>query len=389
MSDRLITGDGASRGEPHDGAHGALRHSPIDGAHRAAGATFTEFGGWELPLRFSGDLAEHHAVRERAGVFDISHMGQLSVVGSDAAGFLSRSVVSDVGRLEIGRARYTMICTPEGGVLDDLIVYRLDDEEFLVIANASNTDVVLSALFERTGSSEVEITDRTAERGLISIQGPLATEVLRSLLDSNAELPRRFRIASTTVGGSKALVARTGYTGEDGFEISVGRSDAESVWNALLTAGSAAGLAPIGLGARDSLRLEAALPLYGHELSTDRTPFAAGYGNVVDLDHDFVGDAALRSVARDGDAEVLVGLVCAGKRAARQGHVVLSVDDVAIGVVTSGGPAPTLGVPIAMAYVDRAHSSVGSAVGIDVRGRTERAEIVALPFYRRATSSGS
>jgi aminomethyltransferase len=362
----------------------AVRHSPIESVHRELGATFTEFGGWLLPLRFSGDLAEHRAVRARAGVFDISHMGQITVSGRDASTMLARSVVSNVGELEDGRARYTMICNEEGGVLDDLIVYRLADEEFLVIANAANTDVVVSALADRVDGGSVVITDCTSERGLISIQGPASSSVLSSICPSGAELPKRFRIASLSVGGHAALVARTGYTGEDGFEFSVARSAAPEVWRALLSAGEPEGVVPVGLGARDSLRLEAALPLYGHELSASRTPYAAGYGSIVDLDHVFVGDQALGAVAARGDAQVLVGLVCAGQRAPRQGYTVVATDGTAIGAVTSGGPSPTLGVPIALAYLDRSSASVGLEVGIDVRGRLERAKVVPLPFYRRS-----
>jgi aminomethyltransferase len=362
---------------------GSVRLSPINAVHRASGATFTNFAGWHLPLRYSGDLAEHRAVRESAGLFDISHMGQIVVDGPDAASALSGALVSDVGRLAKHRASYTMICDADGGVIDDLIVYRLDQDKFLVIANAANTLAVLSCLVDRAATRAISIEDRTSERALFSIQGPNATGILARCLEDHAELPRRFGVQSSAIVGRRVLVARTGYTGEDGFEISVAVSGAEVVWSRLVAGDGENEVSPAGLAARDSLRLEAGLPLYGHELGLERTPFAAGYGRVVDLDHAFVGDAALAEVARRGSDDVLVGLVCSGRRSPRMGHAVHASDGRAIGAVTSGGPSPTLAVPIAMAYVARSHSECGSKVIIDVRGRKELAEIVSLPFYRR------
>jgi aminomethyltransferase len=299
-------------------------------------------------------------------------MGQIAVDGPDAASALGGALVSDVGRLAYGGASYTMLCEADGGVIDDLIVYRLDQHEFLVIANAANTSAVLRCLVERADGGAISIEDRTSGRALFSLQGPNAAGILARCLEDHAELPRRFGIRSSVIAGRSVLVARTGYTGEDGFEISVEVSAAEAVWFRLLVSDSESEILPAGLAARDSLRLEAGLPLYGHELSRERTPFAAGYGRVVDLDHAFVGDVAL------------VGLVCSGQRSPRMGHAVHAPDGRAIGAVTSGGPSPTLGVPIAMAYVTRSHSECGLKVSIDVRGREEPAEIVSLPFYRRA-----
>jgi aminomethyltransferase len=345
---------------------------------------FTEFAGWHVPLRFSGDLAEHRAVRVSAGLFDISHMGQIVVKGPDAAKALAGALVSDVGRLVTGAARYTMICQSDGGVIDDLIVYRIDEDEFLVIANASNTDSVCACLIDRAGADEVAIEDRTSERALFSIQGPDAARILATCTDAEMALPPRFSVRSMCVVRRPVIVARTGYTGEDGFEISVGATDSDIVWRRLLEGGRDRGLLPAGLAARDSLRLEAGLPLYGHELSLGRTPFAAGYGRVVDFGRAFVGHKALVEVAQTGPSEILVGLVCHGQRSPRSGHVVSDGDGESIGIVTSGGPSPTLGVPIAMAYITRANAERGSSVWIDVRGRVESADVVSLPFYRRA-----
>jgi aminomethyltransferase len=360
-----------------------VRPTPLEPEHRALGATFASFAGWRLPLRFSGDLAEHRAVREAAGLFDISHMGQIGVVGPDAARGLARALTADVSRLGVGVARYTMICAPDGGVLDDLIVYRLDEEEYLVIANAANTATVFDALCERTAEEDVAVTDHTDARALLSVQGPAARAVLEGCRSGNVELPGRYRSARVVLGGVEALVVATGYSGEAGFECSVDAGDAAVLWRALLGAGAPLGMVPAGLAARDSLRLEAALPLYGHELGLDRTPFSAGYGFVVDLDHDFVGDAALRDVAARGPSELLVGLVTSGKRAPRQGYAISDEEGRVVGAVTSGGPSPTLGVPIALGYVTSTSASVGTTLLIDVRGRAERAEVVALPFYRR------
>ncbi|HWD24698.1 MAG TPA: glycine cleavage T C-terminal barrel domain-containing protein, partial [Acidimicrobiales bacterium] len=279
-----------------------------------------------------------------------------------------------------GRARYTMLCNDHGGVLDDLIVYRLGENEMFVIANASNTSVILGKLTTAAAGTGVEVVDVTDERSLISLQGPLATTVLQGALEHGATVPSRFRIASMLVAGARCLVARTGYTGEDGVEISVSRPDAEVVWRRLLAGDGTHPTAPIGLAARDSLRLEAGLPLYGHELDEERTPFDAGFGRIVDIDHDFPGRDAILSREGAGRSRRLVGLVSEGKRSPREGFQILTTEGKEIGTVTSGGPSPTLGVPIAMAYVEPSATSLGTSVEIDIRSRPERARVVALPF---------
>ena len=358
--------------------------SPIDSLHRIHGATFTDFAGWRLPLRFSGDLAEHRAVRDSAGLFDISHMGQIAVVGPDAASMLAFALVSDVGRLAYGRARYTMLCQSDGGVVDDLIVYRIDEHEFLVIANAANTAAVRRCLVDRSGSGFVSVEDRTRVRALYSLQGPNAPRIIEACIANYSGLPKRFTFRSSVIAGHPVMLARTGYSGEDGFEIGVGVDGAEDVWRRLRQGDGETELLPAGLAARDSLRLEAGLPLYGHELSLERTPIASGYGSIVDFGRSFVGDLALAEAVRNGPEEVLVGLVCSGQRSPRAGHVIRDSKGRPVGIVTSGGPSPTLGVPIAMAYVRRSGADPGSQVLIDVRGRPEPAVVVALPFYRRS-----
>lgn len=363
-----------------------IRRSALDATHRDMGASFATFSGWQLPLRFSGELAEHHAVRSAAGLFDISHMGQLVVQGRDAATLLAYALVSDVSLLEINAARYTMACDERGGVVDDLIVYRLQDEEFLVICNAANVRALLAHLGSLQVGMDVRIDDSGSEWALMSIQGPRAIEVVAARTDSPLVVPSRYRVVRTFVAGHEILLARTGYTGEDGFEISLASIDADEVWRRLLDDASDARAIPAGLAARDSLRLEAGLPLYGHELDVLHTPITAGLERIVDLAHDFVGRDALRRAERDGPATRLVGLVGPNGqrgRSARQGCAVHSNDGREVGIVTSGGPSPTLKRSIAMAYVNSDFSETGTALLVDVRSKMEPVEVTTLPFYRR------
>ncbi|ACQ80170.1 glycine cleavage system T protein [Beutenbergia cavernae DSM 12333] len=367
--------------------------SPLLQEHVRAGATLTDFAGWRMPLRFTGDLAEHHAVRQGGGLFDLSHMAQIEVTGPAAAAGLDASVVSRVAALEVGRARYTMLLAPDGGVLDDVIVYRLAADDFLVVANAANRLTVLDALTARCPGTGVAVTDRTTQRSLVALQGPVAERVLGTLTDTDVTALRYYTIAAATVAGVPALLARTGYTGEDGFEVSVPASSAVSVWRALLEAGAAEGVIPCGLAARDSLRLEAGMPLYGHEIDATTTPFEAGLGRIVHLDPDreFVGRAALERRRDEPGARRLVGLAGEGRRAARAGYPVLDADGATVGTVTSGVLSPTLGHPVAMALVhDPAGALVppsddapSSTVHVDVRGQALPMSVVALPFYRR------
>jgi aminomethyltransferase len=353
--------------------------------HAALGAHFTDFAGWSMPLRYGSELAEHHAVRTTAGLFDLSHMGEIEVTGPQAGQFLDFALVSAIGGLVVGKAKYTMICRPDGGILDDLIVYRLGDEHFLVVANASNAQVVLAALHERVGSYEAQVLDRCDDWSLLAIQGPNAAAILRQLTDVDLPALKYYAIATGQVAGRTAYLARTGYTGEDGFEVFCAPTDAPAIWGALSTAGADHGLVPCGLACRDSLRLEAAMPLYGNELSVDLTPYEAGLGRVVALvkPGDFVGKAALVERATHTVARIRVGLEPDGRRAPRTGYAVLDADGATIGVVTSGAPSPTLGHPIAMAYVDTAYAEPGTALVVDVRGTRVPATVVALPFYAR------
>ncbi|MFD3731379.1 glycine cleavage system aminomethyltransferase GcvT [Streptomyces sp. NPDC058632] len=384
------------------------RRTALDALHRSLGATMTDFAGWDMPLRYGSERDEHNAVRTRAGLFDLSHMGEITVTGPQAARFLDHALVGNIGTVKPGRARYTMICREDGGILDDLIVYRLEDTgagsphagsphagsphagspHYMVVANASNAQVVLDALVERSAGFDAEVRDDRDAYALLAVQGPESPGILQSLTDSDLDNLKYYAGLPGTVAGVPALIARTGYTGEDGFELFVKPEHAVGLWQALTEAGGGAGLVPCGLSCRDTLRLEAGMPLYGNELSTSLTPFDAGFGRVVKFEKegDFVGRAALAEAAARVEAappRALVGLVAEGRRIPRAGYAVVAGGEV-IGEVTSGAPSPTLGRPIAMAYVDVAHATPGTeGVGVDIRGSHEPYEVVALPFYKR------
>lgn len=355
--------------------------TPLHAEHVAAGATLTSFAGWRMPLRYGGDLAEHHAVRTAAGLFDLSHMGQIEVTGPDAAAALDRALVSAPSRLADGRARYTVVVDEDGGILDDLIVYRFAADDFLVVANAANRITVLDALTVRSEGLQTSVVDRTPHRALVAVQGPRAAEILQPLVDVDLAGLRYYASAHGRVEGVPVMLARTGYTGEDGFELAVPADGAVTVWRQLLEAGEPAGLVPAGLAARDTLRLEAGMALYGNELTTATTPYEVGLGRVVQLDHDFVGRDALAARAEQPSGVHLVGLAGTGRRAARAGSTVLR-DGEAIGAVTSGVLSPTLGHPVAIARVS-APTEVGEVLDVDVRGTSQPMTVVELPFYTR------
>jgi aminomethyltransferase len=369
-----------------DTTEASLHQTPLHDRHVALGAKLIEFGGWLMPVQYAGIIEEHRAVRERAGLFDLSHMGELFVEGPDAGAALAHALVTNPPTLAEGRAHYSMIVAPDGGIIDDLIVYRLGPERFLVVANASNAQVVSDALAERLDGFKAVLDDRSLATALVAIQGPRSVEIVRPLTDVDLDALRYYAIAEGTVAGIPALVARTGYTGEDGFEVFVDTARAGELWDALMAAGAGHGLAPIGLGARDTLRLEAGMPLYGNELDRTTNPFEANLGRVVKFDKpdDFIGRAALEKAARDGVARRLVGLVMRGRGIARHGYPV-HAGERETGVVTSGTQSPTLGEAIAMAHVATADAEPGTMLDVEIRGQRVPAEVVALPFYRRAS----
>ncbi|WP_437771859.1 glycine cleavage system aminomethyltransferase GcvT [Arthrobacter sp. KNU40] len=364
--------------------------------HKKLGASFTDFGGWQMPLKYSSELAEHHAVRQSAGLFDLSHMGEVWVSGPDAAAFLDYALVGKISAMSIGKAKYSLICQEDGGIIDDLITYRRGDSKFLVVPNAGNAKVVAEALAQRAANFDVVVEDASAATSLIAVQGPKAEEILLRLVPAEqhalvtelkyyaaVEVPFTFAGSITEL-----LLARTGYTGEDGFEIFVDNDAAAALWQAIAAVAQDGELIPAGLASRDSLRLEAGMPLYGNELSREGNPFSAGLGPVVSLakESDFVGRAALEALKAEGAGSTsgrkLVGLKGLGRRAGRSHYPVLK-DGVVVGEVTSGQPSPTLGYPVALAYVDVEHAEPGTALDVDLRGKAEPFEVVALPFYKR------
>ena len=383
----------------------AEKHTALYDEHKKLGASFSDFGGWQMPLKYSSELAEHRAVRNSAGLFDLSHMGEVWVTGRDAAAFLDYALVGKISAMPVGKAKYSLICNEDGGIIDDLITYRRpaaagsaegSTDRFLVVPNAGNAAVVAAELSKRAAGFDVEVNDASAVTSLIAVQGPAAQELLLRLVPAarHSQVTELKYYAAVEVpflvggAGLDLLLARTGYTGEDGFEIFVSNDDATGLWQALIAIAEDGELTPAGLASRDSLRLEAGMPLYGNELSLQGDPFAAGLGPVVALskEGDFLGKAALAAKKDAGAGSTtgrrLVGLKGLGRRAGRAHYPVLKDGNV-VGEVTSGQPSPTLGYPIAMAYVDVEFTAVGTTLDIDLRGKAEPFEVVDLPFYKR------
>ncbi len=374
---------------PNDDSGGLVtqQRTPLHAVHERAGATFTDFAGFDMPVRYSSDLVEHHAVRTSAGLFDLSHMAEIEVRGSDAAAYLDYALSNTVSILDNGQAKYSLLLSESGGIIDDLIVYRIDTEHYFIVANASNREPAATALNSRTTGFDVSVTDVTDDWVLLAVQGPQALAIVGATSSvvpaGSLEELRYYRIQHATLAGAPGFIARTGYTGEDGFELYARAAQAEALWHDLVDAGAGHDLTLCGLACRDTLRLEAGMPLYGHELSLLTTPESAGFSRVVDhTKENFVGKAALSGSPEA--SRVLVGLVAEGRRAPRAEYPVIdpATGDV-IGEVTSGALSPSLGYPIAMAFVDRAHSAIGSGLAVDVRGQNLAVTVGKLPFYSR------
>ena len=368
--------------------------------HKKLGASFTDFGGWQMPLKYSSELAEHHAVRKSAGLFDLSHMGEVWVTGPDAAAFLDYALVGKISAMAVGKAKYSLICNEDGGIIDDLIIYRRGDEKFLVVPNAGNAQVVAAALAERAASGneggfDVTVEDAYDRTSLIAVQGPKAQASCCAWFAAQHELVTGLKYyAAVDVPLCSAAPARSSSwpapatPARTASSSSSRTTDAAALWQALVASAEDGELIPAGLACRDSLRLEAGMPLYGNELSLEGDPFDAGLGRVVALNKegDFVGHAALAAKKEAGAGATagrkLVGLKGLGRRAGR-GHYPVLKDGKMVGEVTSGQPSPTLGYPVAMAYVDVEFAEPGTALDIDLRGKAEPFEVVALPFYKR------
>jgi aminomethyltransferase len=360
--------------------------TPLYECHLEAGARMVGFAGWEMPVQYSGVLEEHRAVRNAAGLFDVSHMGEVSVRGPGAEGFLQRLTPNDVSKLAPGRAHYSGLLTERGTYLDDLLIYRLDAQEFLVVVNAANAGSDFEWIESHAADAEDVRVENVSDRyALLALQGPRALEILTPLVAGDPAGIRYYGFERGEVAGATALVSRTGYTGEDGFELYVAPEDAPRIWNRLLEQGSDAGLIPAGLGARDTLRLEAGMALYGHEIDDTTTPWEAGLGWVVKLDKgEFIGRRALAEQKEAGVARKLVGFEVKGRGIAREGHPVCIGDEI-VGRVTSGTYSPTFEKALGMAYVPVAAAEPGTGIEIEVRNRRLAAEVVRLPFYKRPT----
>ncbi len=375
-----------ARGSRYEQSVSHEKHTPLYDEHVALGAKLVPFAGWSMPLQYAGIKAEHDCVRESAGLFDVSHMGQLRVFGPDCVAVVNSLVPNDVARLRDGQGLYTCCCNEAGGVLDDLIIYRRSATEVLVVCNASNHDKIAQHFAAHT-ADRCGFEDVGAARALLALQGPRALEILKrvgapSSIDQEV---RRFHIAEATLAGRRCSLARTGYTGEDGVEVFCERDDAVALWRALLDAGQALGLAPIGLGARDTLRLEACLPLYGNELDETTTPYDAQLAwTVKPASSPFIGDAALARARTEEPRRRLVGFEMLGRGVARHGYPLLDRAGKVVGTCTSGAPSPTLGKGIGLGYVPPALSAVGTRLLVDCRGKSIECAVVPTPFYRRA-----
>ncbi len=361
-----------------------LKRTPLYDKHRASGARMVDFGGWEMPVQYRGILDEHKAVRSAVGLFDVSHMGEFEVRGPDLIPFLNYLCANDASKLGIGQAQYTMLLNEQGGTIDDLIIYRLDEERALMVVNASNIDKDWAQVAQvAAGRDGVSVANRSDEFALLAVQGPRAAALVNELADVDVSEMGYYSVREGKIGEHEVVLARTGYTGEDGFEIFVASEAAPDLWERLMVAGEPYGIQPAGLGARDSLRLEASMPLYGHELNEDISPLEAGLGYFVAKEGDFIGAARQRELREGGLSRKLVMLKLMERGIARQGYKVVAGDDSVVGEVTSGSMAPHLGEAIAMALVDAEHAKVGTTLSIDVRGRHVLAEVVKRPFYKR------
>jgi aminomethyltransferase len=360
-----------------------IRRTPLHDEHVAADGRMVDFAGWRLPIRYAGLIDEHKAVRTRAGLFDVSHMGEASVRGPQAVEYLQRLTCNNVAKLVPGRAHYTALTTPVGSFVDDLLVYCLEADHFLLVLNAANTQKDVAWLEEHTGGFEVEVRDESAEWAQLALQGPRAVEIVAPLTDADPGALRYYGFVRADVAGVPSVLSRTGYTGEDGFEVYCPADGAPRVWRALLESGQPHGLLPAGLGARDTLRLEAKMALYGNDIDESTSVLEADLGWIVKLKKgDFIGRDVLAQQKEQGVERKLVGFEMQGRAIPRHGYPVL-VDGERVGEVTSGTFAPFLSKRIGLAYVPIALTVVGSRFDVEIRGRAEAAAVVPTPFYQR------
>lgn len=360
-----------------------LKRTPLFQAHTKLGGKLVDFAGWELPIQYEGIIQEHEAVRTAAGLFDVSHMGEVDVKGQDALNFIQHIITNDASKLEKNQALYTLMCHPNGGVVDDILVYKFNDEHFFLVINAANTDKDVKWLMDNSKNFNVTIDNISNKIGQVALQGPKAQEILAALTDTDLDSIKFFYCnRDVIIDGVKCLVSRTGYTGEDGFEIFSSAEEIEKVWNSLLSYGKDKGLQPAALGARDTLRFEANLPLYGNELSDEITPLEAGLGFFVKLDkNDFIGKDALVKQKSEGLRKKIVAFQME-KGIPRHGYEVYK-DDTKIGFVTTGYSSPSLKKTIGLALIDAEYSALDSEIGIKIRKNVKPARIIKKSFYKR------
>lgn len=361
-----------------------LKKTPLNDAHRALGGKMVDFGGWDMPVQYpAGVIEEHIATRTRAGLFDVSHMGEIWVEGVDAIQFVNRLTTNDVTKLVDGQAHYSALTNEKGGVVDDLLVYRFDQDKLLLVVNAGTTEKDWDWITSHKGDDTVTLTNASADYCQIAIQGPYATAILQKLTDVELDPIKYYHFTTGRVDGVEAIISRTGYTGEDGFEVYAAADSAEQLWNKLLEAGKDDGLIPCGLAARNTLRLESAMSLYGHELSDEITPLEANLGWITKLQKgDFIGSDRLKKVKEEGLERRIVGFEMTEPGIARDGYDVY-VDDKVVGQVTSGSPAPFLKKNIGLAFLPVEFANDGQEIKIDVRGKHLSAKVVPTPFYKR------
>jgi aminomethyltransferase len=360
-----------------------LKRTPLYEQHRRLGARLVEFGGWEMPVQYRSILDEHRAVRAQAGLFDVSHMGEFGVHGTEALAALQHLVPNDVARLALNQALYTQFCQADGGVVDDLLIYRLAEVDYMLVVNAGNIEKDFAWVQQQCQGFEVELTNQSSQTGLLALQGPASLEILQPLTGVDLATIAYYHCAPGVVGGIDCLVSRTGYTGEDGFELYCSAEEVADLWTTLLETGQGRGLVPAGLGARDTLRLEAAYCLYGHELNEQTNPLEAGLGWTVKLAKgDFIGREALMKIKAKGLERKLVGVEMIERGVCRCEYAIYDGER-QIGALTSGAPSPTLNKNIGMGYVEIVHAVPGKIVQIDIRGRRTAAQVVDLPFYKR------
>ena len=367
-------------------ATAALKRTPLYDIHRELGAKMVDFGGWEMPVEYSGIREEHRAVRERAGLFDVSHMGEFEVEGKDALAFLQKLTTNDVSKLTDGRVHYSAMLTPEGTFIDDLLVYRRGGDRYLLVVNAGNTPKDFAHAREIAKGFDVRLHDASGEYALLALQGPDAEALLAPMTKADLAAIPYYGFVEGTVSGARAIISRTGYTGEKGFELYVSPADAPRLFREILAAGRAGNVLPAGLGARDTLRLEAKMALYGHDIDDTVTPLEADLGWIVKMGKgDFEGKDVLLRQKEAGLTKKLAGFELLDRGIARQGYATRSPSGE--GVVTSGIPSPTLGKSIGLAYLPVADCAIGTEFTVDLRGRPARARVVATPFYKRERES--